>query len=81
MEGVLHDILNVLVFIVLVHMDTHEKHLEVLDKDLAWLHKNNLKINLEKCVLGNKEVSYLGFTLSLEGIKGALVFPHVRPVC
>ncbi len=69
MEGVLRDIPNVLVYIhdLLVHMDTHEKHLEVLDKDLAQLHKNNLKINLEKCVFRNKEVSYLGFTL--EGIK------------
>jgi hypothetical protein len=28
-----------------------------------------LKINLEKCIFGNKEVSYLGFTLMLEGIK------------
>jgi hypothetical protein len=71
MEGVLRDILNVLVYIndLLVHMDTHEKHLEVLDKVLARLHKNHLKINLEKCIFGNKEVSYLGFTLTLEGIK------------
>jgi hypothetical protein len=36
---------------------------------LARLHKNHLKINLEKCVFGNKEVSYLGFTLTPEGIK------------
>jgi hypothetical protein len=28
-----------------------------------------LKINLEKCIFGNKEVSYLGFTLTPEGIK------------
>ncbi len=28
-----------------------------------------MKINLEKCVFGNKEVSYLGFTLTPEGIK------------
>jgi len=31
--------------------------------------QNHLKINLEKRVFGNKEVSYLGFTLTLEGIK------------
>jgi len=36
---------------------------------LARLHKNHLKINLEKCVFGNKEVSYLGFTLTPDGIK------------
>jgi hypothetical protein len=31
--------------------------------------QNHLKINLEKCIFGNKEVSYLGFTLTPEGIK------------
>jgi len=70
-EGVLHDIPNVLVYIddLLVHTDTHEKHLAILDDVLPRLHKNHLKINLEKCVFGNKEVSYLGFTLTSEGIK------------
>jgi hypothetical protein len=28
-----------------------------------------LKINLDKSIFGNKEVSYLGFTLTPEGIK------------
>jgi hypothetical protein len=71
MEGVLRDIPNVLVYIddLLVHTDTREKHLQVLDQVLARLHKNHLKINLEKCVFGNKEVSYLGFTLTPDGIK------------
>ena len=48
MEGVLRDISNVLVYIddLLVHTDTHEKHLQVLDQVLARLHKNHLKINL-----------------------------------
>jgi hypothetical protein len=47
---VLCDIPNALVYIddLLVHTDTHEKHLEVLDKVLGCLHKNHLKINLEK---------------------------------
>ncbi len=71
MEGVLCNILNILVYIddLLVHTDTHENPLQVLDKVLAQLHKNHLKINLEKCVFGNKEVSYLGFTVTPEGIK------------
>jgi hypothetical protein len=71
MEGVLCDIPNILVYIddLLVHTDTHEKHLQVLDQVLGRLDKNHLKINLEKCVFGNKEVSYLGFTLMPEGIK------------
>jgi len=57
MEGVLRDIQNVLVYIddLLVHTDTHEKHLQILDQVLAWrLHKNHLKINLEKCVFGKQ---------------------------
>jgi hypothetical protein len=58
MEGVLHDIPNVLVYIDDL-TGTHEKHLQVLDQVLARLHKNHLKINLEKCVFGNEEVSYL----------------------
>jgi hypothetical protein len=71
MEGILRDITNVLVYInnLLGHINTHEQHLAVLIKVLTWLHKNHLKINLEKCIFGNKEVSYLGFTLMPEGIK------------
>jgi hypothetical protein len=33
------------------------------------LHQHHLKINLDKCLFGNKQVSYLGFTLTPEGIK------------
>jgi hypothetical protein len=36
---------------------------------LERLQQNHLKINLEKCIFRNKEVSYLGFTLTPEGIK------------
>jgi hypothetical protein len=62
---------NVLVYIdnLLVHTASHEHHLEVLEKVFEWLHKNHLKVNLEKCVFGNQEVSYLGFTLTPKGIK------------
>ncbi len=53
----------------LVHAATHDEHLAVLEKVFEWLHKNHLKVNLEKCVFGNQEVSYHGFTLIPEGIK------------
>jgi hypothetical protein len=67
MEGVLRNISNVIVYIddLLFHTQTHEEHIQVLEK----VHTNNLKINLEKCFFGNKEVSYLGFTLTPAGIK------------
>jgi hypothetical protein len=71
MEGVLRNISNVIVYIddLLVHTQTHEEHIQVLEKVLERLHTNNLKINLEKCYFGNKEVSYLGFTLTPASIK------------
>ena len=71
MEGVLRNISNVIVYIddLLVHTKNHDDHLKVLEQVLQRLHSHNLKINLDKCYFGNKEVSYLGFTLTPEGIK------------
>ncbi len=71
MEGILCGIQNITIYIddILVHSDTHEKHLEVLEKVLTKLEQNHLKINLEKRVFRNKEVSYIKFTLTPEGIK------------
>jgi hypothetical protein len=71
MEGVLWNLPNVIVYndYLLIHSDTHEWHLQILEQVLERLHQNHLKINLEKCIFGNKEVSYLGFTLTPEGIK------------
>jgi hypothetical protein len=71
MEGVLQNLKNVIVYIdnLLVHSDTHNKHLQILAQVLDELCQNHLKINLEKCIFRIKEVSYLGFTLTLEGIK------------
>jgi hypothetical protein len=71
MEGVLWNLQNMIIYIenLLIHSDTHEWHLQILEQVLEWLHQNHLKINLEKCIFGNNEVSYLGFTLTPEGIK------------
>jgi hypothetical protein len=71
MDGVLGNLQNVIIYIdnLLVHYDMHEKHLEILGNVLDRLQQNHLKINLDKCIFGNKEVSYLGFTLTPEGIK------------
>ncbi len=71
MEGVMRNISNVIVYIddLLVHTKTHEGHLKVLEQVLQRLHTHNLKINLDKCFFGNKEVLYLGFTLTPAGIK------------
>ncbi len=61
MEGVLRNISNVIVYIddLLVHTQTHDEHLKILEQVLHRLHSNNLKINLDKCFFGNQDVSYL----------------------
>jgi hypothetical protein len=60
MEGILRNISNVIVYIddLLVHTQTHDKHQKVLDQVLDRLQMHNLKINLDKCFFGNKELSY-----------------------
>ena len=40
-----------------------------LDEVFRRLANNNLKDKINKSVFGNEEVSYLGFTLTPEGIK------------
>jgi Reverse transcriptase (RNA-dependent DNA polymerase) len=71
MEQVLRGLQNILIYFddVLIHTDTHEKHLEALEQVLRRLHQHHLKIKLDKCLFGDKQVSYLGFTLTPEGIK------------
>lgn len=71
MEKVVHGIQNVLVYIddLLVHSESHEQHLHLLDQVLGRLEAHHIKMNLEKCVFGAREVAYLGFHLTPEGIK------------
>jgi hypothetical protein len=71
METVVHNISNVIVYIddLLVHSASHDEHLATLNDVLQRLVTHNTKINLQKCVFGSKEVSYLGFCLTEEGIK------------
>jgi hypothetical protein len=73
MEQVLRGLRHILIYIdeVLIHTDTHEKHLEALEQVLMRLHQYHLKINLDKCLFGDQQVSYFGFTLTPEGIKQA----------
>ncbi len=70
METVVKNIDNVIVYIddLLVHSASHEEHIATLNKVLQRLVTHNIKINLQKCVFGSKEVSYLGFRLTEQGI-------------
>jgi hypothetical protein len=71
METVVNGILNMIVYIndLLVHSATHKEHLAALGQVLKHLVQHKIKINLQKCIFGSKEVSYLGFRLAEEGIK------------
>ena len=63
MEIVVNGIPNVIVYIddLLVHSASHKEHLATLNQVLEQLIQHNIKINLQKCVFGSKEVLYLGF--------------------
>ena len=71
MEKVLLGVKNCIICInnLLIHSHTHDAHLQTLDKVFQRLAYNNLKVNINKSVFGNEEVSNLGFTLTPEGIK------------
>ena len=71
METVVLGLQNIIVYIddLLVHSSTHEVHLELLDQLLKRLVQHNVKINLSKCHFGRKNVAYLGFRLTEEGVK------------
>ena len=70
MEAVMQGIPNVLVYIddLLIHSKTHEEHLETLNLVFTRMRAHNLKINLPKSFFGAKNVSYLGFRLTEDGI-------------
>jgi hypothetical protein len=70
-ETVVNGISNMIIYIddLLVHSATHEEHLATLGQVLKCLVQHKIKINLQKCIFGIKEVSYLGFRLTEEGIK------------
>ena len=71
METVVHGLDNVIVYIddLLIHSASHEQHIRQLEQVLGRLVQHNVKINLAKCEFGSKNVAYLGFRLTEEGVK------------
>jgi hypothetical protein len=49
--------------------ETEKELLETIEKALRQLRKYNLKLNLAKCIFGAKEVDYLGYRISAQGIR------------
>ena len=70
MKAVVKGLEGIIVYInnLLVHSDTHEKQIDILEQIFQRLVQNGIKVNLDKCVFGNKNVSYLGFRLTEKGI-------------
>ena len=70
-EACMQGIRNVIVYIDdrIIHLHNHPDHLINLDNVLKRLITHHLKAKLEKCVFGSKDVKYLGFHLTENGIK------------
>ena len=71
MEVIMQGAENVITYIddVLIHSKDHKEHLGHLEGALKRIEKSGLKLNLAKCIFGAQEVSYLGHTLTSDGIK------------
>ncbi len=55
--------------LLVVLLSSFEDHLDKLEKVLWQLQHNGLKVNATKSFLGREELEYLGYWISLEGIK------------
>ena len=71
MDYVMRDVLGVLTYIddILVHSDSQQKQLTILEECFRRLRKHNLKLNIHKCKFAVDEVPYLGFLLTKDGVK------------
>ena len=71
MDAILGDLPYVFVYIddLLVFSDTPEQHLQHLESVFEILSANGLVVNRSKCVLGQTSLEFLGYSVSLEGVK------------
>jgi len=68
MSDFLFDFLLVYLDDLLVYSRTFDEHLDHLDRLLTRIGETGMKLNLAKCHLLRREVTYLGHTISAEGI-------------
>jgi transposase InsO family protein len=72
MSNIFANIPEVIVYlddILICTQDTFEHHLEILHKALQTLQDNGYTINGQKSLFAVKEIEYLGYDISTEGIK------------
>ena len=74
MDHVMNGLEGVITYIddLLVHAQTHDDHIRILNQCFGRLRKFGLKLRIEKCIFGAHEVSYLGYRLTPAGIKPGL---------
>ena len=70
MDEIMAHLENVITYIddILVHSKDEDDHFKHLEEVLQRLSKHKLKLNLTKCEMFQKEVTYLGFTITGTGI-------------
>lgn len=54
---------------IIIHSRSFDKHVQDLDLVLNALAKANVKLNMGKCTLARKQIDYLGFRITRDGIK------------
>ena len=74
MDHVMAGLNGVITYIddLLIHAKNHDEHIDILNQCFGRLRKFGLKLRIEKCIFGAKEVTYLGFRLTPAGIKPGL---------
>jgi len=71
MENILEGLPNSKVYLddILTHSRTFEDHLIHLEIVFKRIESANLKIKPSKCLFGSRETKFLGFDVSIEGIR------------
>lgn len=61
---------NFLVYLddIILANDNEVEHLQQIESFFETIQNNGLKLNIEKCVFGRRQIKYLGFILSSQGI-------------
>lgn len=54
---------------IIITSNSVEEHVEHLTQVFTLLQQAGLRVKLEKCSFGRKEIKYLGFKLTQEGVK------------
>ena len=70
---VFRGIINAITYIddVLTHSTSHEEQLRLLQDCFDRMRQYGLKFNIKKCVFGSRNVTYLGFQITEEGVSPA----------